>query len=90
MKDIIERAFSYWLKNNVEDVKTRQIMVQSIGWHYEDTKELPHTEDIDVFIITNKKMISPAIDYLPLHRSSHLIHTFDFANIKHRLISWIY
>lgn len=86
MKDIIERAFSYWLKNNIDDTKTRQIMARSIGWQYEEIRELPHTEDIDIFIITNKKLISPSIEYLPLHRSSHLIHTFDFDNIKNRLI----
>ncbi|NOZ91990.1 hypothetical protein GM182_06880 [bacterium 3DAC] len=86
MKEIIRDAFSYWLKANVEDANMRQILARSMGWEYTEVNGLPETELVDIYLITNKKMISPAIDYIPVHRSSHLVHTFDFDDIKDRFI----
>ncbi len=86
MKEIIQIAFSYWLKSHVDDKTQRRILSHSMGWNYVETDTLPESQQMDIYLITHKKLISPAIDFLPIHRSSHLIHTKDFENIKNRLM----
>ncbi len=89
MKEILSQAFSVWLNSSTDiDTETKKILARSTGLEYiEDASSLPDTEDISIFLITTKKMISSAIDYIPVHRSSHLVTPLDFDKIRQRFIN---
>ena len=89
MKKILSQAFSVWLNRSTDiDTETKKILAKSAGLEYlESSSSLPDTEDISIFLITTKKMISSAIEYIPVHRSSHLVLPLDFDKIRDRFIN---
>ncbi len=84
MKKLITHAMSYWLGKMVGDEEAEKLM-KTMGLTYTKTEEIPESDSATLTLITTKKLISSAIDYHPIHRSSHIVRPPDFDSMLETL-----
>jgi len=80
VKKLITHAMSYWLGKMVGNEEAEKLM-KTMGLTYIETEEIPESDGATLTLITTKKLISSAIDYHPIHRSSHIVRPPDFDSL---------